>query len=88
MGNPKSLGPKVLERLAKESSSRKQGNAKKSMKKGCNKIGKKVFGKNTKKGSQKQLEHPLTLEVPLHGEHFVYYILHGKKKQTQNFNVI
>jgi hypothetical protein len=36
------------------------------MKKGRNKIGKKVFGK---KGSQKQLEHPLTLEVRLHGEH-------------------
>ncbi len=32
-----------------------------------------------KKRSQKQLEHPLTLEVRLHGEHFVYYILHEKK---------
>jgi hypothetical protein len=57
------------------------------MKKGSNKVGKKVFGQNTKKGIQKQLEHPLTLEVHLHGEHF--FLLHPtrklfKKKKKKN----
>jgi hypothetical protein len=47
------------------------------------------LGKTPKKGSQKQLEHPLTLEVCLHGEHLVYYILHEKKnkpKTLMSFN--
>jgi hypothetical protein len=94
MGNPKSMGSKTSQRFAKKSNQRKQANAKKPMKKGSNEAGKNLFGQNTKKGSQKQLEHPLTLEVHLHGKHLCP--LHPTKKNnnknpkwdTQNLNVI
>jgi hypothetical protein len=49
------------------------------MKKGSNEVGKKVSRQNTKKGSQKQLEHPLTLEVCLHVEHICLLHLAWKK---------
>jgi hypothetical protein len=39
------------------------------IKEGSNKANRKAFGQNTKKGSQKQLRHPLASETPLHGEH-------------------
>ncbi len=41
------------------------------IKEGSNRTNKKVFGQNTKKGSQKQLGHPLAAKTPLHGEHLL-----------------
>jgi hypothetical protein len=74
------LGPKVSQRFARKSSQSKQTNAKKPMKKRSNKARNKVLGQNTKKGSQKQLEHPLTLNVHLHGKHLC--LLHPIGKKT------
>lgn len=39
------------------------------IKEGSNRTNRKVFRQNTKKGSQKQLGHPLASKTPLHGEH-------------------
>jgi len=50
---------------------RRGANTERLIKEGNNRIDRRVFGQNTKRGSQKQLEHPLALEVPLHGKNFV-----------------
>jgi hypothetical protein len=50
------------------------------IKKGNNTTNRKVFGQNTKKGSQKQLGHPLASKTPLHGKHLHLTHLHGGKK--------
>jgi hypothetical protein len=48
----------------------RQTNTERLIKEGKNRRNRKVFGQNTKKRFQKQLGHPLALEVPLHGKHF------------------
>jgi hypothetical protein len=51
-------------------SQRRQTNTERLIKEGRNRRNRKVFGQNTKRSSQKQLGHPLALEVPLHGKLF------------------
>jgi hypothetical protein len=57
---------------------RRRANTERLIKEGSNKIDRRVFGQNTKRGSQKQLGHPLALEVLLHGKHFC--LTHPVKK--------
>jgi len=64
------------------------------MKEGNNEIGRKDSKQNTEKKFRIQLAHPLTLEVPLHGERFQLKNPIGRKKRsgptldTQNPHVI
>jgi hypothetical protein len=49
---------------------------------GNNRTNRKVFGQTTKKGSQKQLGHPLASKTPLHGKqlHLTPYLKKEKRK--------
>lgn len=65
------------------------------IKEGYNKANGKVFRQNIERGSQNQLGHPLTLEVPLHGEHphLPHFTKKRKKRNrtkwnAQNLNVV
>jgi len=56
------------------------------MKEGNNGVGRRVFGQNTNRGSQKQLGHPLNLKSAFAGQTFLFnssYKKTKKRKQTQ-----
>lgn len=79
MGNLKSLGPRVSQKCAWRLSQKKWACTKwacveRPIKVGNNGANKRVYGQNIKKGSQKQVGHPLTLKTPLHDENL--YLMH------------
>jgi hypothetical protein len=62
---------------------RRQTSIERSIKKGKNRTYRRVFGQNTKRGSQEQLGHPLASEVPLHGKKICLTHLVKKTKRKK-----
>jgi hypothetical protein len=53
------------------------------MKEGSNGVGRKVFGKNTNRGSQKQLRHPLNLKSTYAWQTFLSNASYKKTKKRK-----
>jgi hypothetical protein len=84
--NPKSLSPRISWRFVKRSIELKEASwcwKINEISKGNNRVSRRVSVQNIERGSSKQLGHPLTSKVLLHGKHvhFTHFARNKKKKK-------